>query len=111
MAHRTTRESDPAALSHMEAILGITERNSAIAETWRNPATRTPEATTAMKNSMKNEPAEMWPHFAKLNHRQVLELIGRLQSSPHIPAMDKPVIPQICVERSLESNAAEAQTS
>lgn len=108
MAHRTTRESDPAALGHMEAILGITERNSAIAETWRNPATRTPEATMAMKDSMKNEPAEMWPHFAKLNHRQVLELIGRLQSSPHTPDMDKPNIPQVCVERFVESNPGEA---
>jgi hypothetical protein len=108
MAHRTTRESDPAAVAHMEAIIAISVRNIAIAETWRNPATRTPEVTAAMKDSFKNEPAEMWPHFAKLNHRQVLELIGRLQGSPRIPAMDKPRIPQVCVERLVETNAAEA---
>ena len=108
MARRTTRESDPAAFAHMEAILGISERNFTIAETWRNPATRTPEVTAEMKDSFKNEPAEMWPHFAKLTHRQVLELIGRLQGSPQIPDMDKPNIPQVCVERFVESNPAEA---
>lgn len=108
VAPRTTHEPDPAALAHIEAIIAICEKNSAIAETWRNPATRTPEATAAMKDSFKNESAEMWPHFAALNHRQVLELIGRLQGSPHIPAMDKPNIPQVCVERLVECNAAEA---
>jgi hypothetical protein len=108
MARRTTRESDPAALAHMEAIIAISERNIAIAEKCGNPATRTPEATAAMKESMKNEPAEMWPHFAELNHRQVLELIGRLQSSSHIPAIYRATIPQACVERFAESNAAEA---
>lgn len=108
MAYRTTRESDPAALAHMEAIIAISERNTAIAATCRNAATRTPEATAALKDSMKNEPAEMWPHFAALSYRQVLELIGRLQSSPHVPAMDKPNIPQVCLERYVETNAAEA---
>ena len=108
MAHRTTRESDPAAFAHIEAVVAITERNIAIAKTWRNAATRTPEVTAAMKDSFKNEPAEMWPHFAALNHRQVLELIGRLQGSPQIPAMDKPNIPQVCVERFVETNAVEA---
>jgi hypothetical protein len=109
MTHRTTREYDPVALAHMEAIISISERTCAIAETWRNPATRTPEVTAAfIKDSMKTGPAEMWPHFAALNHRQVLELIGRLQGSPHIPAMDKPNIPQVCVERYVETNSFEA---
>lgn len=108
MAHRTTRESDPVAFAHMEAIIAISGRNFAIAETWRNAATRTPDATAALKDSMKNEPAEMWPHFVKLTHRQVLELIGRLLGSPQIPDMDKPTIPQVCVERFIETNAAEA---
>ncbi len=108
MARRTTRESDPVALAHMEAILAISKRNFALVETWRNPATRTPEATAAMVESMKNEPAEMWPHFAAFNHLQVLELIGRLQDSPHVPEMDKANILLVCVERCVESNPAEA---
>ena len=108
MARRTTRESDPAAVAHMEAILAISERNFAIAETWRNPATRTPEVTMAMKESMKNEQAEMWPHFAALTHLQVLELIGRWQESPHVPEMDKAHILLVCVERCVETSAAEA---
>lgn len=104
----TTRESDPAASAHMQVILAITERNFAIAETWRNPATRTPEATTALKESMKNEAAEMWPHFAALNHRQVLELIDKLQSSPHVSSIDKPQVAVVCVERLIETNVGEA---
>lgn len=42
----------------MEAILAITEGKFTIAETWRNPATRTPEAALAMKESTKNERTE-----------------------------------------------------
>lgn len=108
VAHKTTRVSNPTAFAHMEAIIAISERAYAIAEKWRNPATRTLEVTAALKESLKNESAQMWPHYAALNHQQVMELIQKMQNDSMVPSRDKLNIAAASVERLSETNPAEA---